>query len=84
MYNAGTAEEGLRQQTEVDCPGEIAWHQNEGTEAVIVTGRPVAAARAGGYSRTCAGRAGLKLEYSLPIQTQKVSEVGDQSSNPRK
>ncbi len=43
MYNAGTAEEGLRTQTEVDSPKEKCVASKRGTEAVLVT-----AARAGG------------------------------------
>ncbi len=42
MYNAGTAEEGLRKQTEVDGPKENRLVSKRG-EAVLVT-----AARAGG------------------------------------
>ncbi len=47
MYNAGTAEESLRTQTEVDGPRENHVASKRGTEAVIVTGRLAAAARTG-------------------------------------
>ncbi len=43
MYNAGTAEEGLRTQTEVDGPKNNRVASKRGTETVLVT-----AARAGG------------------------------------
>ncbi len=48
IYNAGPAGESLRTQTEVDGPGENHVASKRGTEAVIVTGRLAAAARAGG------------------------------------
>jgi hypothetical protein len=48
MYNAGTTEESLRTQKEVDCPRENRVASKRGTEAVIVTRRLAAAARAGG------------------------------------
>ncbi len=57
MCRAGTAEGSLRTQTEVDGPRENHVASKRGAEAVIVTGRLAAAARAGG--RVAHARAGL-------------------------
>ena len=58
LYNAGAAEAGSRRQIGLDGPGEITWHQSQDLEAVLVTGRLAATARASGQGNTCAGRAG--------------------------
>ncbi len=67
MCRAGTAEGSfkLRTQTEADGPGENHVASKRGAEAVIVTGRLAAAARAGGrVAHARAGRARAAQEVS--------------------